>query len=168
MIIASFEARGIGETGWAPSLQWHVRRAAAWTGRTVASMRVYDVLRALEALRQLPGVDPDNISILAEGEMAAIASYACLLDSKVKSLLLKNPPPTQNAPSEPDGTGMAIEMLNCLRITDLPQVTGLMYPRQLVAIGDWPETYDWVESLYKGLNKETSFKRVSKPSEWVE
>ena len=168
MIIASFEARGIGETGWSPDLQWHVRRAAAWTGRTVASMRVYDVLRCLEALRQLPGVDPDNISVIAEGEMAAVASFACLLDSKVKSLLLKNPPATQNAPSEPDGTGMAIEMLNCLRITDLPQVTGLMYPRELVAIGDWPEAYNWVESLYKGLNKETSFKQVSKPSEWVE
>ncbi|MCK5101188.1 MAG: acetylxylan esterase, partial [Cyclobacteriaceae bacterium] len=40
MNVAYFEARGIGETGWAPSLQWHIRRSAAWTGRTIASMRV--------------------------------------------------------------------------------------------------------------------------------
>ncbi len=165
-MLATFEARGIGETGWAPSLQWHVRRAAAWTGRTVASMRVYDVLRCLEALRQLPGVDPDNISILAEGEMAAVASYACLLDSRVKSLLLKNPPATQNAPGEPDGTGMAIEMLNCLRITDLPQVTGLMYPRKLIAIGEWPESYNWIVGLYKDLEMSDNFKSVKKLGDW--
>ena len=168
MMIASFEARGIGETGWSPSFQWHVRRSAAWTGRTVASMRVYDVLRCLEALRQIPEVDPDQISIIAEGEMSAVAAYACLLDSRVKTLLLKDPPATQNIPGEKDGTGMAIEMLNCLRITDLPQVTGLMYPRELVSIGDWPESYDWVEQLYQQLKAGKAFKKVSKSSEWVD
>lgn len=166
MMIATFEARGIGETGWAPALQWHIRRAAAWTGRTIASMRVYDVLKCLEALRKLPGVDPDNISIMAEGEMAAIAAYVCLMDEKVKSLLLKNPPATQNTPGAPDGTGMAIEMLNCLRITNLPQVTGLMYPRELVAIGEWPENYDWVKNVYHTLEKPNSFKQLQKPSDW--
>ncbi|MEQ9287187.1 MAG: alpha/beta hydrolase family protein [Cyclobacteriaceae bacterium] len=165
-MVATFEARGIGDTGWAPGLQWHVRRAAAWTGRTVASMRVYDVLRCLEVLRQLPGVDIENISIIAEGEMAAIASYACLMDEKVKSLWLKNPPATQNAPGQPDGTGMAIEMLNCLRITDVPQVTGLMYPRELVAIGEWPASYDWVKQVYETLENSAAFREIEKISEW--
>lgn len=165
-MVATFEARGIGDTGWAPGQQWHVRRAAAWTGRTVASMRVYDVLRCLEVLSQLPGVDARNISILAEGEMSAVASYACLLDEKVKSLLLKNPPVTQNAPGDPDGTGMAIEMLNCLRITDLPQVTGLMYPRELVAIGEWPESYAWGKKVYETLGGDASFREIEKISEW--
>ena len=71
--IAYFETRGIGETGWAPDLQWHVRRSAAWTGRTVASMRVYDVLRCLQALRKLgektsddPWADPRVIAAAIE------------------------------------------------------------------------------------------------------
>ncbi len=165
-MIARFEARGIGETGWSPALQWHVRRAAAWTGRTVASMRVYDVLRCLAVLRQLPGVDPTQVSILAEGEMAAIAAYAALLDGKVKSLLLKNPPATQDAPGNPDGTGQALEMLNSLQIVDLPQVAALVYPASLVAVGNWPESYRWTADTYSNLG--IPFLQVEKAKEWFE
>ena len=160
MNIAYFEARGIGETGWSPSLQWHIRRSAAWTGRTVASMRVYDVLRCIVALRQIQGVDPNDINILAHGEMAAIAPYAALLDGNVKSLLIKDPPATQNMASDPSGRGESIEMLNCLRITDLPQVVGLLFPNQLVAIGKLPSTYEWAEELYKNLGKSDAFKKI--------
>ncbi len=165
MTIARFEARGIGETGWSPSLQWHIRRSAAWTGRTIASMRVYDVLRSLEALREIPGVDPNNISIIAEGEMTVIASYAALLDGNIKKLLIKDPPATQNVASEPSGKGEAIEMLNSLRVTDLPQVAGLMFPNELVVIGELPDTFKWTENLYENLNKEDAFKTVQKSSE---
>ncbi|HEX5024694.1 MAG TPA: alpha/beta hydrolase family protein [Agriterribacter sp.] len=165
-IIAYFEARGIGETGWSPSLQWHIRRASAWTGRTIASMRVYDVLRCLEVLRKMPGVHADNISVLAQGEMAAVAPYAALLDGNVKSLLIKNPPTTQNAASEPNGRGEAIEMLNCLRITDLPQVAGLMFPKKLFVIGELPSSYKWTENLYKNLDNPDAFRIIQKPSEW--
>lgn len=164
--VAYFEARGIGETGWSPSQQWNIRRSAAWTGRTVASMRVYDVLRCLEALRKIPGVDPDNISIIAQGEMAAIAPYVALLDGNIKSLILKNPPATQDVPSQPNGRGEAIEMLNCLRITDLPQVAGLMYPNEFVAIGELPNSYKWTEELYKNLKRPDLFKNVEEISEW--
>ena len=160
-----FEARGIGDTGWSPSLQWHIRRAAAWTGRTVASMRVYDVLRCLEALRKIQGVDPNNISIIAQGEMAAIATYAALLDGNVKSLILKNPPATQNIASQPNGRGESIEMLNCLRITDLPQVAGLMFPNQLTMVGELPDTYEWTENLYKNLKKPDAYKISKELSE---
>ena len=160
--IAFFEARGIGETGWSPSLQWHIRRAAAWTGRTVASMRVYDVLRCLEVLRKIPGIDPNNIGLVAQGEMVAIAAYAALLDGNVKSLILKNPPATQNIASEPSGKGEAIEMLNCLRITDLPQVAGLMFPKQLVLMGEQPKSYDWTEELYITLKRPNAYNRMEK------
>ena len=165
MNVAYFEARGIGETGWAPSLQWHIRRSAAWTGRTIASMRVYDVLRCLEVLRQLPGIDSDDISIIAQGEMGAIAPYAALLDGNIKSLILKNPPATQDVASQSDGRGEAIEMLNCLRITDLPQVAGLMYPNEFVAIGELPNSYKWTEDLYKNLKKPDGFMKIKKLAE---
>ncbi len=168
MIVATFEARGIGETGYAPKYQWHLRRSAAWTGRTLASMRLYDVLRCLEALREIPGVDPDQISIVAEGEMAVVAAYAGMLDEKVKALLLKNPPATQNVMGDPDGKGMAIEMLNSLRVTDLPQVTGLMFPREVISIGEWPDTYTWVEELYENLDHAAAIRKVDQPGEWLE
>lgn len=155
--IAYVQVRGVGEAGWAENLNWHVRRAAAWTGRTVASMQVYDVLRCLEALRTLDGVNSNDIGIAARDEMSVVALYAALMDGRVSSLLLKNPPATQNAPSSPDGRGAAIEMLNCLRITDAPQIAGLLFPTQITITGKMPQTYDWARSIYVKLGKPNNF-----------
>ena len=154
------ETRGTGNTSWGDDLNWHVRRAAAWTGRTVASLRVWDTLRALEAARAMPGVDAAQVSIAARGEMAAVALYAALLDGRVRSILLKSPPATQNAASQPNGKGPAIEMLNCLRHTDLPQVAGMLYPADIVVSGDVPDTYAWAEDLYRRLGPPARFERV--------
>ena len=158
------EPRGTGETAWGEDLNWHLRRAAAWTGRTIGSMRVWDVLRALEAARTLHGVDPKRIALAAKGEMAAIALYAALLDGRVMTLFLESPPATQNAGSRPDGSGPAIEMLHCLRFTDLPQVAGLLHPMELVVSGEFPESFGWTEALYRSLG--SAFHRVPDLSSW--
>ncbi len=148
--VAIVDVRGIGESGWGPELQWHVRRASAWTGRTVASMRVYDLLRFLEFFRSLPGVDPEQVGITASGEMSVVAFYGALLDGNCKTVIVKNPPATQNIASSKDGRGAAVEMLNCLRITDVNQMPALIYPTSTVIIGDIPESYNWgVNSLRK-------------------
>ncbi len=129
--IAVFEPRGVGPTAWPVKgrAQRFIRRAAAWTGRTIASMRVYDVLRCLEMLRAIPDVDKTKIGLAARGEMCAVAAYAALLDEKASSVVLENPPATQNAPSDRSGGGPAIEMLSCLRVTDLPWVIELLGPQ---------------------------------------
>jgi len=158
------EPRGTGETAWGEDLNWHLRRAAAWTGRTLASMRVWDVLRALEAARKLQDVDQERVSLVAKGEMAAIALYAALLDGGVMTLFLESPPATQNAGSRPDGRGPAIEMLHCLRFTDLPQVAGLLQPTEVVVAGEFPESYSWAEALHTKLG--TAFHRVPDLGSW--
>jgi hypothetical protein len=155
------EPRGTGETSWGEELQWHLRRATAWTGRTIASMRVLDTLAALRAARSLPRVDGTRVALAAREEMAAVALYAALLDGQVSTLFLEAPPATQNAPSRPDGRGPAIEMLHCLRITDLPQVAGLLYPVELVLVGECPATYDWAEQLYRRLGAPGKVTRVA-------
>ena len=164
--IAYFETRGIGETGWSPELQWHIRRVSAWTGRTIASMRVYDVLRAIEFLRSLEGVQDDKIAIAARDEMGVIALYAALLDENITAVILKNPPQSQNAASNPDGRGQAIEMLNCLRITDLPQVAALLYPSNISFVQTFPTAYLWTEDLYQKLGKAEAVQKISRVSEW--
>ncbi len=160
------ESRGTGDTAWGQELQWHLRRAAAWTGRTIASMRVWDTLRAIDAVQALPGVDPDQISLAAQGEMAVVALYAALLNGNVKTLILESPPATQNAASRPDGRGEAIEMLNCLTITDLPQVAGLLHPANIVFIGDRPQTYAWADAIYRKLGAPGTIQTVSDVKEW--
>lgn len=153
------ETRGTGDTSWGEDLQWHIRRASAWTGRTIASMRVWDALRALEAARALPGVDASQVSIAGRGEMAAVALYAALLDGRLTSVLLESPPATQDVASQPNGKGPAIEMLSCLRYTDLPQVAGLLYPAEVVVFGELPETYTWAQALYRQLGAADKFRR---------
>src|SRR5262249_16946998 len=148
-------------------LQWHLRRAAAWTGQTLASMRVRDTLAALQAVRTLPHVDGSQVSLAARGEMAVVALYAALLDGQVRAVFLEAPPGTQNAPSQPDGRGPAIEMLNCLRITDLPYVAGLLYPTELVFLGECPSTYDWTEALYQRLGPPGKLQRVADLEGWT-
>ncbi len=160
------ETRGTGDTAWAEELNWHLRRAAAWTGRTIASMRVWDTLRALEAARQLPSADAKIVSLAARGEMCAVALYAALLDGNLRTLFLENPPATQNAPGEKDGRGPALEMLACLHITDLPYVAGLLWPTEVVLIGNAPATYEWAEGLYKRLGAPGRISRVKNIGEW--
>jgi len=151
--IACFDVRGVGETGWDQNQQWHIRRSSAWIGRTIASMQVYDVLRCLEFCRTLKGVDPDKIGIAAEGGMSAVALYSALLDGKCETLVLKNPPASQDMASQPDGRGDAIEMLNCLRATDVYQLPALLSPARIMVTGDIPSTYQWSEELIKRLGK---------------
>jgi hypothetical protein len=121
------------------------------TGRTIASMRVWDTLRALAAVRKLPEVDAGRMMLAGSGEMAVVALYAALLDGDVRAIILHDPPATQNTPSHKQGIGAAIEMLNCLRITDLPQVAGLVFPAELVFVGPRPSSYLWAEELYSRL-----------------
>jgi len=149
--IAFLEVRGVGENGWDPALQWHVRRASAWTGRTIASMQVYDLLRAIEFCRTLEGVDPEKIGIAARDEMTVVAMYAALLDGNCHTLILENPPASQDTPSQPDGRGAAIEMLNCLRITDLNQLPALLIPATIKFQGEVPDAYQWSEEVIQNI-----------------
>ena len=137
------------------------------TGRTVAGMRVYDLLRALEVIASLEWIDHDKVALMGSGEMAAIVLYAALLGGKPSTVVLHDPPATQNVKSNPDGTGPALEMLNCLRHTDLPYVAGLLWPTELVFLGPRPETYSWARSLYIRLGSPGKTRYVKSLSELI-
>jgi hypothetical protein len=149
--VAILDVRGAGETGWAPELQWHVRRASAWTGRTIASMQVYDLLRCLEFCRTMKGIDPNKIGIAARDEMGVVSLYAALLDGNCYTLVLQNPPESQDVPSRPDGRGAATEMLNCLRITDVYQIPALLPATRIIFKGEMPGSYQWSENIRMNL-----------------
>jgi len=152
--VAYFDVRGVGDAGWEEGLQWHLRRATAWTGRTIAGMQVYDLLRCIEFCRSLDDVNPDMISITAREEMGVVALYSALLDDNIHSVILSNPPATQDQSGSPDGKGAAIEMLNCLRITDIWQIPALLSETQFIFTGQAPETYKWSDDVRKSLSRE--------------
>jgi len=149
--IAYLEVRGVGEAGWDPGLQWHIRRASAWTGRTIASMQVYDLLRCMEFCRSLERIDTKMIGIAARDEMGVVALYAALLDGNCHTVILKNPPESQDVPSQPGGRGAATEMLNCLKITDVYQIPALIPSTNIIFKGDMPDSYQWSEKIRKKI-----------------
>ena len=163
---AVVEVRGVGETSWGSEIQWFVRRAAMLVGRTVASMRVYDALRALEVLEQLEWVDRSRMGIMGSGEMSVVAVYAALLRGGLRAVVLHNPPPSHNIPSNPDGTGPAVELLGVLRVLDLPVATGLLWPAELVFLGPRSAAYAWTEELYLKLGPPGKERHVKQLSEW--
>ena len=164
--IAYVELRGVGEAGWAPEMQWHVRRAAAWTGRTVASMQVYDLLRVIEFVKTLQGVDPRKIGIAARDEMGVVALYSALVDGDVHLLILQHPPDTQDVPSSPDGRGPAIEMLNCLQITDVYQLPALIYPTKTCFVETMPAKFEWAVDVNNRLGRTETIRTVADISEF--
>ncbi|NND34505.1 MAG: hypothetical protein HKN76_18105, partial [Saprospiraceae bacterium] len=64
------------------------------------------------------------------------------------------------------GKGPAIEMLNCLQITDLAQVTALMFPKPVAFLDAIPPSYQWTENLYERLGEPKAFKKITKLSQW--
>jgi hypothetical protein len=57
-------------------------------------------------------------------------------------------------------------MLNCLRITDLAQVAGLLLPRDIVIVGSMPDSYEWAKRLYETLGEPNAFQNVESFSKW--
>lgn len=156
--IAVVNLRGTEQSGWENGFQWHIRRASAWTGRTIASMQVYDLLRAIEFARKLDGVDPGRISIAARDGLGVVALYSALLDVNIETVALKNPPTSQDVPGNPDGSGPATEMLNCLRVTDVWQIPALIPDTDIFFTDRIPETYSWSNKLREKIGSKP-FKR---------
>ena len=95
----------------------HMKRQAMVAGTTLESMQVYEVLRSLELLRSLPGVDTNRITILGKGTDGVNGMYAAVLDGKVSRVVLHSPPA-----SHVQGP----HYLGVLRYTDIPETAGLL------------------------------------------
>ncbi len=163
---AVIDTRGTGENAWGMEINWHVRRSLALTGRTVASLRVWDVLRGIQALRSMPEVSHDKIIIAADGDMAVPALYASLLDGNIFAVVLKNPPASQNLSSQSNGFDNVLEIINSLRHTDLQQVAGLIWPTKIIFLGNRPESYRWSENIHNQLGEPGGVWRVPSLAEW--
>lgn len=52
------------------------------------------------------------------------------------------------------------------RITDLTQVAGLLWPTELVFVGNTPPTYGWTEAAYRRLGAPGRATRVADVGNW--
>lgn len=117
-----FPPRGVGPTEWTrnPTKQTHIRRRFMLLGQTLDGMRIWDVRRAVAAVRSLPAAENSPITLQGTGHAAAWALYASLFDQPISKLELKNLPTSHR-----DG----ITLLNVSRIVDMPTVIELASSR---------------------------------------
>jgi hypothetical protein len=135
MNIALCEPRGIGETRWTrkngPN---YVERSHALLGRTVDAGRVWDVVAAAKYLAGPDSpVSPDDpkrltVHVAGKGPAGLIAAYAAALDDSIAGVTIIAPPKTHMDPAAP-------QLLNVLRVCDVPDSLGLIAPRPLTLVG---------------------------------
>lgn len=122
----------------------HLRRRFALLGQTDNSMRVYDIRRALQAIRQIDDLKDLPIHIHANGDAAALTLYATLYEPPVEKLILTNLPPSHS--TGPD-------LLNVLKILDIPTTLALCGSRTKIHLTtSTPKAFSYALDVSTQLN----------------
>lgn len=129
--------RGVGEVPWPKKFWKDTFRNAMHTGRTIDSMRLWDVMMAAEFLRRRDPAAP--IATLGHGVSGLLGMYAALLDERIDQVLLIDPPSSHR-----EGP----IFLNVLRDTDLPEAAALLAPRRLSFYGRIPPEYQPTQGIF--------------------
>jgi dienelactone hydrolase len=134
-ILAFATPRGIGLTAWNPNQrkQVQIRRRFMLLGQTADGMRVWDIRRTLQTLRELHPETP--VSLIARGDMGVNALYAAIFEPELHSIQLTRIPSSHR--EGPD-------YLNVLRFLDIPQAAALAAERTPLILLDDPA--NWTET----------------------
>ncbi len=149
--------RGIGPTAWTsdPKERTHIRRRFALLGQTLDSMRVWDIRRGIQALRELEGGNEPSLWIQSSDIMAGNALYAALYEPDIHRLDLHDLPISHR-------TGPTY--LNVLRFTDLPQVATMVGEfSQLRLYQEQPEKWKYLTAMSKTLAWPEKQLQIRKP-----
>ncbi|NQT01689.1 MAG: prolyl oligopeptidase family serine peptidase [Planctomycetes bacterium] len=125
--VAYIAPRGIGPTAWNSDerKQTQICRRFMLLGQTVDGMRVWDVRRAIQALRTLDSVREVPLTLKSKGRMAGIVLYASLFEPDITRLDLWHLPNTHR-----DGP----TFLNVLRYLDIPQAVAMAAERSQIRL----------------------------------
>jgi len=135
------EVRGLGASRWTTrNPPNYVERSHYLLGRTVDSGRVWDVAATARYLRGLHG-GLAAVHLAGEQAGAVLAIYAALLEPDIAGLLLARPPATHAEDGAP-------QLLNVLRVMDVPCAAGLVAPRPLALMEAPAELRRVVSALY--------------------
>ena len=144
--------RGIGDEQWDDVTLMKYERDALTLGRTLDDMRLYDILCAIESIAtdaSFAGVK--ELTLVGKGQLAILAAYAALLDSRVTRVVLHSPSVTHR-----DGP----YFLNVLRFTDTPQALAMLAPRcELAFLTHEIEEFNYTRDIYRLCGAESKFRR---------
>lgn len=151
--------RGIGPTAWTTDEKerTHIRRRFALLGQTIDEMRVWDIRRAIQALRTLDGSSEPKLWLQSSGIMAGNALYAALYEPDVHRLDLHGMPTTHH-----DGP----TYLNVLRFTDIPQIASIVGEKsQLRLYTDQEKEWSYLTQMAEKMGWPEKQLQLRKPME---
>lgn len=150
--LAVFVPRGVGPTAWPQGkLDTQLRRRFELLGQTLDGMRVWDVRRAIAALRKIEDVREQPIGLIGRGQGAIWSLFAAAFEPKVETLKLIEP--ALDAPARP-------VFLNIERVLDFPQAAALVFPRPLTIVRSPSTSWKWTIGLGKTLTPETTWPEI--------
>jgi dienelactone hydrolase len=144
-IMAYVAPRGVGPTAWDQTerKQTQHQRRFYLLGQTWDGMQVWDVRRAIQAVRTLDTTKDSPLWLQAERTMAGVAVYASLFEPDIARLDLHSPPLTHR-----DGP----YLLNVSRYLDLPQSMAIAAENsQVVVYQASQEGWEWPAEVVKKL-----------------
>lgn len=129
-VLAYATPRGIGLTAWNPDerKQTQIRRRFMLLGQTLDGMRVWDVRRAIQALRQVELLNDVPVALKGQRLTAGIVLYASLFEPDIAGIDMWHLPGSHH-----EGP----VFLNVLRYMDIPQAVAMAAERTPVRI--YPE-----------------------------
>jgi hypothetical protein len=151
--VAVVAPRGIGPTAWNDEAkkQTHIRRRFMLLGQTLDGMRVWDIRRAIQAVRAVNGFEKTPLWLEARQDMAVNALYASICEPNVAGLELWQLPNSHRR--GPD-------YLNVLRVLDVPQAMAIAMDRSIVQVFDSsPKGWDYPDAVKHSLEWDKSEKR---------
>ena len=134
------EPRGVGSTRWKVTHPPNrIEREHTLVGTTADTGRVHDVAAAAAWLREK---HPDaHIHVTGSGTAGVIAAYAALWQPAIDSVTVEAPPASHMDPTAP-------QLLNVLRVCDIPDALGMLAPRRLTLIGGDAKLAERVAHIY--------------------
>ena len=125
--LVCFSPRGLGADAWSGNerAQTHRRRRFMLLGQTLDGMRVWDIRRATQAVRELENLRSVPLTLSAREGMACNGLFAALFEPGLTRLdLLNLPASLRHGP----------DYLNALRFLDVPQVVAMTAERAQVLL----------------------------------
>lgn len=140
--------RGIGRTAWDPSPRKQVQHQRRFylLGQTLDGMRVWDVRRAIQAVRAPDGLPDVPIHLHGAGTMAGIALYASLFEPRIAQLDLDDlPADHRHGPY----------LLNVNRYLDMPQAVAMAAQHSRIVLQDAdPQDWRYAKNVIEALGWE--------------
>ncbi|MBE7503819.1 MAG: hypothetical protein HS113_26745 [Verrucomicrobiales bacterium] len=137
-------------TEWTPDPRSYAaaERTAAATGRTLAGMQVWDVIRAVRWVLAEPQVRGSSLTLYGRDTAGIVALYAALFEERVAHVVLSNPPESHHG-------GPAL--LTVLRTTDIPEIGGFLAPRCLTVLPTTHQSLTYTRRIYELLGYRSCF-----------